>query len=1169
MNNRERIVDRYSGLIVQVLQEWGFIKGSSEYDRQFASIKDWLEQFEPNEIPLAIKVMQNIQFYDEKRIRTLIHNLSNKLSAIFNDDFSNVSFFPLGNSTSSSGGLHLYYYRKELKLAESCFKLDDFKKYINSDINIVFFDDIIGSGKQANTFFANNLVNKTAKFYYVALFGFEKGIKYILENSDFHKVIVGKILSDQDMAFSEDSIIFDNNKCEIKKMCEKYGDILFPRHPLGYNNTQSLIVLPHTVPNNTLPIIWASNNNEGRNSDLIWTPLFKRDKPFIPKIKKKDSQTSTIIDENDLRIRTLEVFYKMGFDLCEEGKKGNIIISYKKENYLHRICVHYLFFDNIINKEVVIQILNFYEETAMPSLIILWVIPSLDERSKEFVNNFIKTHKVNIIIEERKSILFYISYPNDNYSILEGLKIKIINALPILTVNKNSDEYTSRIYCSDHYLVDRVEEREILTNSNYTIYYVIGLSSCGKTQLVKNVVKEYANKKYAIFWHTILVSENSVQYSTFLTAFGCFFLYQYNNDRLKLYIENYGCNISNELISLIFSLIKQYNLVLVIDDIHKCNYDNIALINIFTSLIKEKACRLYFIGWFNIFDNSIEINRNVRYVSLPGLSYQYLDQIIQNKIGQSRIDIAKEIVCKYSGLPGYAELVERSTKLQFLYSKNSYFGNFVNQLTRSEQVVLFMLGYISVPIDITHFSTINLANEVRHLSCKKMIREEGRYYSVHDTYKYFLLDYELNDDIFNEIIIGLNPLIDIDYRVSIDTIKICINKKKWNNAYDVFVKSFDLVIHNQAEVELLGYLQKIENSNLKNLSSWELLYRKIVLLERTKEYYLCISYINLIIDDLRDENTTYFIHCLYTYFRCLYFTNQYDEIINIYKDNGDFIFEFANRNIIAQILLTVGRVFYIRGYFDTSLAIYLLGYQYAYGNKSLEVKVIYRIGMIEYTKGLIHESIYAFSQLIKEEEYLTPKRKSYLYNKLARSYLAIGDIEKTKSNNAESLKIKRIYNDQRGILFCEKLQARIYCKENNFQDAIRELTNAYETADILSLHKEKLILNLMIIKINMNYNLDTKSMFNKLNECIDIAVSEKLFDKLNMIHQICSLYWPEYIEVINDKIVEVKSQIDIEADCIYNICKSRFSLQSSKWMISLLKRNCISKNLILLSGFTN
>lgn len=1154
MNNRDKIVDCYITIIEELLVAWGYIKGSSEYDKQLAITKEWLAQFEPSEIPLAILILQNIQYYDDKKVRTIIRKLSEKLSNILQDT-SNTLFFPLGTSTSSSGGMHLYYYRKELHLSEDNFKLDDFKCYLHLNIDIVFFDDIIGSGKQATSFFKNNLANQQARIHYIALMGFESGIQYISDNTGFNSIIVGQRLTNQDIAFSEDSTIFGDKKNEVKQLCQKYGDKLFHNHPLGYNNTQALIVLPYTVPNNTLPIIWAGDNNEGRRSNLLWTPLFQRDKP---KLQNEHTHTRSTNPVKNLKNQVVELYYNAGFELWDI-RDMYITAIYIHNDYSHKICIHLVFQQNETTiRDSVDFILNQYQYKTIPSLIQFWFISDVSQVIRQLIRVYEKKYNINILIENAANL-------NSYKQATDKFQIHITKVLPKILEDEFLDEYTVRISKSDHFLVDRYIEQNTLKSSCSSSFYIIGLSFCGKTQLLKNIVREYINQQHSVFWHTIISNESIVQYKTFLTSLGYFLNYQYNENRLNAYISKYGCGISSELLSLISSLIKLHKPIIVVDDIHKCNINNIDLVQIFILLIQESECRLYMAGWFNIFNEVVNIQNNIKYLALNGLSHEYLDQIIQKKIGHSRIEIAKEIELKYSGLPGYAELVDQDTNLQKLYSTNSYLNSFVESLTHDEQTVLFLLGYITVPIRIIYFENQNLLQALHTLVRKKLIREEGEYYSVHDTYRLFIASYSINNDLFSAILSSAQSIIEQNYRVALDLINICLSKSKYYEAYNILIMGFDLIIHNQVYSELLKYLQQIETNITE--TNWDILYRKIILLERINEYQLCINYIALIGGELRNNNIVKYIHCLYVYFRCLYFTNQYDNIIKEYKNNSEVIFEFANRKILCQMLLLIGRVFYIRGDLNTSGTIYILAYQYAYGYKILEAKTIYRIGMIEYAKGLINESITTFSQLVDLDINLTPKRRSYIYNKLARSYLAIEDIEKCRYNNNESLKIKEIYHDERGLIFCKKIQAKILLYENKISEAIALLDEAKKLAIKLSLDKENLSVCLMQVAMCLKYtSMSKEKLISLLEECIHTCEEEKLLGKLRIIIELYNTYWPHLKYDIFKLCNNIEVLIQNDADSILSLYKNKFSRLSLQWVELLKSNHCVSIQMLQLSG---
>ncbi len=309
MGPKEKKIRLYKSEIERVLNSWAFIPETQEWNIKLAETLAWLNNFKPSEIEYAIKIIENIQYFDDNRIRSIVSKLSGKISSILGDEIEKSLFFPLGTSSASSGAMFLYQYRKELKLSEANFKQDSFENYLNSNVSIVFFDDIIGSGNQATKFFNNYLNNKIVKCYYFSLFGLEKGISYIEKNAKFKMVIVGEEITDEEMAFTDNSEVFNKEEKEIiKPICEKYGKLLYKDYPLGYDDTQALIVFPHNTPNNTLPIIWASNDNEASIVEKQWSPLWNR-KKLINSNTKISKKNTLILDV--LFIEITELFDKM------------------------------------------------------------------------------------------------------------------------------------------------------------------------------------------------------------------------------------------------------------------------------------------------------------------------------------------------------------------------------------------------------------------------------------------------------------------------------------------------------------------------------------------------------------------------------------------------------------------------------------------------------------------------------------------------------------------------------------------------------------------------------------------------------------------------------------------------------------------------------------------
>lgn len=77
-------------------------------------------------------------------------------------------------------------------------------------------------------------------------------------------------MDESNRAFSEDNYLFKSSGERLKAndLAFKFGERLEKNHPLGYSNSQSLVVFERSCPNNTLPIIWKEKNK--------WVPLFRR-----------------------------------------------------------------------------------------------------------------------------------------------------------------------------------------------------------------------------------------------------------------------------------------------------------------------------------------------------------------------------------------------------------------------------------------------------------------------------------------------------------------------------------------------------------------------------------------------------------------------------------------------------------------------------------------------------------------------------------------------------------------------------------------------------------------------------------------------------------------------------------------------------------------------------
>ena len=267
--------------IDRILETWGFSKSVAiEYARKKTQLLEWLSNFQYSEIEDALKIASKITVISETKVRNLISSLAKEISREFDGSLGGVLFFPLGDNPSESGGNYLYDLRKELGLPAGNFPTGHFANFASSARAMIFIDDIIGTGQQATKFAEKNRYCLSENSIYISLFAFDSGLKKVQAQAEFRSVFCGQLLTSEDIAFTESSKIFRHplERERLKCLAEKYGRLLYPLGPLGYDNSQAMIVFPHNTPNNTLPIIWASDRNE-KTVGAIWHPLWERRKP--------------------------------------------------------------------------------------------------------------------------------------------------------------------------------------------------------------------------------------------------------------------------------------------------------------------------------------------------------------------------------------------------------------------------------------------------------------------------------------------------------------------------------------------------------------------------------------------------------------------------------------------------------------------------------------------------------------------------------------------------------------------------------------------------------------------------------------------------------------------------------------------------------------------------
>ncbi len=151
---------------------------------------------------------------------------------------------------------------------------------------LVCVNDFVGTGHSATADLKQNVIDLLDKnipswhekvlLIYAVVVGFEDGLNYIKEHIDQDvRVICARTLTSAEKAFSEENNIFTtaDERIRAHDLAIRIGLAIEKRAPLGYEDSQALIIFPDNVPNNSLPILYK----EGAKYDgKPWKPLFPR-----------------------------------------------------------------------------------------------------------------------------------------------------------------------------------------------------------------------------------------------------------------------------------------------------------------------------------------------------------------------------------------------------------------------------------------------------------------------------------------------------------------------------------------------------------------------------------------------------------------------------------------------------------------------------------------------------------------------------------------------------------------------------------------------------------------------------------------------------------------------------------------------------------------------------
>ena len=256
------------------------------------SIRTWLDQFEGlEEKHLMFRLLSGVRLYDESAIRSKMREAFGivtrntqrviKAGSRVRRDFI---VCPLDESPAKAVSSYCRLFTSENQVsADSVLSLKSLGQRISSFHGIqrlVLIDNFSGTGQTLVEGLKREIdllqrANRAGmRIIVIAIVGFGNA-------RDFVERFVEREQLDADVYFCdelgpEDKVFSDVSKAFLqtadreraRQVAFGKGAILEKKHPLGYKDSQALVVFFDSCPNNTLPILWSGNKD--------WFPLFPR-----------------------------------------------------------------------------------------------------------------------------------------------------------------------------------------------------------------------------------------------------------------------------------------------------------------------------------------------------------------------------------------------------------------------------------------------------------------------------------------------------------------------------------------------------------------------------------------------------------------------------------------------------------------------------------------------------------------------------------------------------------------------------------------------------------------------------------------------------------------------------------------------------------------------------
>jgi hypothetical protein len=280
----------------QFLTKVNVIVKRLKYSVHDINIIEWLENFHTKDVDAMLALLENLEYVTEHE---LVEFINDRLTSIFEliGDNEILNILPIADF-GKSGTLIIYYLKKTLIYRSKANQINILIKPIDlknktkglpagTNYNLALLDDFFGSGRSLTSFFKTYVGNQSSleklnvRYIGLCIFYLQKA-KDRVRKLGMPIEIIGDLKMP---CFERGSSFSGGGRIHLRELAYSYGEDLMVEadtgkvHPLGFNNSQGLIVFPYNPPNNTLSIIWS--NRYSVKFQHRWIPLY----PRTPEVK--------------------------------------------------------------------------------------------------------------------------------------------------------------------------------------------------------------------------------------------------------------------------------------------------------------------------------------------------------------------------------------------------------------------------------------------------------------------------------------------------------------------------------------------------------------------------------------------------------------------------------------------------------------------------------------------------------------------------------------------------------------------------------------------------------------------------------------------------------------------------------------------------------------------